>query len=49
MNQNDIQSLMNILSKMDKKELENGLNKASQFLSPKDKEAILNQLKKPNN
>ena len=49
LNGNDMQALMNILSKMDKKELEQGLNKASQFLSPKDKEAIINQLKNYNN
>ena len=49
LNGNDMQALMNILSKMDKKELEQGLNKASQFLSPKDKEAIISQLKKYNN
>ena len=41
LNKNDIQALMNILSKMDKKQLEEGLNKASNFLSPKEKEAIL--------
>lgn len=45
LNQNDMQTLMNILSKMDKKDLEQGLNKASQILSSKDKEMIINKLK----
>lgn len=45
MNQNDMKTLMNILSKMDKKDLEQGLSKASQVLSSKDKEMIINQLK----
>ena len=48
MNENDMQTLMNILSKMDKKEIEQGLNKASSFMNSKDKEAILNQLKNYN-
>jgi len=41
-----MQALMNILSKMDKKDLEQGLSKASKILSSKDKEMIINQLKK---
>ena len=48
LNQNDMQTLMSILSKMDKKDLEQGLSKASQILSSKDKEMIINQLKKNN-
>ena len=49
MNENDMQALMNILSKMDKKDIEKGLNKASAFLSSKEKESIINKLNNYNN
>ena len=40
-------SLMNMLSKMDKKQLEEGLAKANKILNnPKEKNAILEELKK---
>ncbi|MBO5004821.1 MAG: hypothetical protein J6D03_06220 [Clostridia bacterium] len=42
----DISSLMNMLSKMDKKQLEEGLAKASQVLNSKDKDKIINQITK---
>lgn len=38
--------LMSMLSKMDKKELEQGLNKMSQMLKNNDASTIINQLKK---
>lgn len=50
MNNNmDISKLMSMLSKMDKKDLEAGLAKASKILSSKDKDAIINSLKENNN
>ena len=44
----DINQLMSLLSKMDKKDLEKGLSQVSQMLSPKDKEAILKNLNNMN-
>ena len=41
MNNFDMNQLMNMLSKMDKKELEKGIAQASQFLQSKDKDEIL--------
>ena len=38
--------LMSMLSKMDKKELEDGLNKVSQILKNKDADTIINEIKK---
>ena len=40
----DISKLMNMLSKMDKKELEQGLAKAYQVLNSKDKNQIINDI-----
>lgn len=47
-NQNnlDMASLMQMLSKMDKKDLEAGIAKASQILNSKNKNEILNELNK---
>lgn len=42
----DMAQLMNMLSKMDKKDLENGLKKANEILNSKDKNSILNEIKK---
>lgn len=42
----DISKLMNMLSKMDKKQLEEGLAKASQVLNSKDKDKIINEITK---
>jgi hypothetical protein len=41
----DISKLMNTLSKMDKKDLEKGLNQLNKVLSSNDKDKIINQLK----
>lgn len=42
----DMASLMAMLSKMDKKDLEQGLNKVSNMLKSKDAEQIINEIKK---
>ena len=44
MNNMDMAKLMNLLSKMDKKELEQGLNKAAQILNSTDKDKISNEI-----
>ena len=44
----DMASLMSMLSKMDKKQLEDGLKKANQILQNKDKNEILNNLNNMN-
>ena len=41
----DMAKLMSLLSKMDKKDLEEGLAKASQILNSKDKNTIINDIK----
>ena len=48
MNNNNLNmaELMVMLSKMDKKDLEQGLNKMSQMLKNNNASAIINQLKK---
>lgn len=47
MNNNmNMAELMNMLSKMDKKDLEQGLNKMSQMLKNNDANAIIDQIKK---
>lgn len=49
MNNNmDMASLMSLLSKMDKKELEKNLNKVSQMLKSKDADSIINEIKNNN-
>ena len=46
-NQNtDMAQLMSMLSKMDKKDLEQGLNKVSSLLKSKDANQIINEIKK---
>ena len=40
--------LMSMLAKMDKNQLEQGLNKVSKMLNSKDADAIINQIKKNN-
>lgn len=42
----DMAKLMNMLSKMDKKDLEAGIAKANQILSSKDADKIINEIKK---
>lgn len=46
MNNMDMGKLMEMLSKMDKKQLEQGLAKVSQVLSSEDKNKIMNELSK---
>ena len=46
---NNMNMLLNMLSKMDKKDLEKGLQEANKILNSKNKEDILNQFKKNNN
>ena len=41
----DIAQMMNMLSKMDKKELEAGIAKANKILQTKSKEEILREIK----
>lgn len=45
-NKLDMAQLMNMLSKMDKKELESNLSKVSKMLNSKDADNIINQIKK---
>lgn len=45
----DIAQMMNMLSKMDKKELEAGIAKANQILQSKSKEEILQEFKNKSN
>lgn len=45
MNNADMSKLMNMLSKMDPKELENGIAKANEILKNNNKNEILNKLK----
>lgn len=44
MNNNDISNLMNILNKMDKNQLQNGLSQLNQILSDEDKKRLFNAL-----
>lgn len=44
MNNLDMNKLMSMLSKMDKKDLEKGLAQASQILNSKDKDEIMKKL-----
>lgn len=46
MNNNDMQKIMALLSKMDKKDLEAGIAKANAILQSKDKDTIMNEFKK---
>lgn len=49
MNNLDINELMKILSKMDKKDLENGLAKASKLFNSPDADKIINNIRNNNN
>lgn len=42
----DMVTLISMLSKMDKKDLEQGLNKVSSLLKSKDANQIINEIKK---
>lgn len=46
MNNNDMSALMGMLAKMDKKQLEQGLAKASEILNSKDKDKMIEEIKK---
>lgn len=45
-NKINMSQLMSMLSKMDKKDLENGLNQVSQILKSKDANTIIDEIKK---
>ena len=47
-NQIDMAKLMEMLSKMDKKELNEGLEKVSKMLNSKEADAIIHEMKKHN-
>lgn len=51
MNNNNIDmgTLMSMLSKMDKKDLDEGLSKVSKMLNSKDADKIINQIKNNTN
>ena len=46
MNNADMEKIMAMLSKMDKKDLEAGIAKANAILNSKDKNSIVNEIKK---
>ena len=48
MNSQDMNQLMAMLSKMDKKDLEAGLSKVSKMLNSKDANNIIDQIKNSN-
>ena len=48
MNNSDISKLLSMLSKMDKKDLQNGLSQASRILSQEDKAKLEGMLKNMN-
>lgn len=49
MNNMNMNMLLNMLSKMDKKDLEKGIEQANQILNSKNKDDIINGLKNNNN
>ena len=49
MNNNDISYLMNMLNKVDKNQLADGLNRMNQILSPEEKQKIIQALNFKNN
>ena len=48
MNNNDISGLINMLNKMDKKQLADGINQLNQILSNEDKQKIIQTLNNQN-
>ena len=48
-NNMDLEKMMAMLSKMDKKQLQEGLAKASKILESNDKNAIIDEIKKNTN
>ena len=49
MNSFDMAKIMSVLSKMDKKDLEEGIAKAQKILQSKNTNEIINDIKKNNN
>ena len=49
MNNMNMHMLFNMLSKMDKKDLEKGIEQANKILNSKDKDQIIDKLKNNNN
>ena len=49
MNNMNMNMLFNMLSKMDKKDLEKGIEQANKILNSKDKNQIIDKLKNNNN
>ena len=49
MNNMNMNMLFNVLSKMDKKDLEKGIEQANKILNSKDKDQIIDKLKNNNN
>ncbi len=49
MNNVNMNMLLNMLSKMDKKDLEKGIEQANKILNSKNKDEIMNQLKNNTN
>lgn len=49
MNDMNMNMLFNMLSKMDKKDLEKGIEQANKILNSKDKDQIIDKLKNNNN
>ncbi len=48
-NKIDMAQMMSMLSKMDKKDLEEGLNKVSKMLNSKEADQMINQIKNSTN
>ena len=48
MNNNDISYLMNMLNKMDKEQLNNGLKQLNQILTPEERQRIIQALNSKN-
>lgn len=42
----DVKQLMNMLSKMDKKDLQNSIQKANEIMNSNNRDEIINELKK---
>ena len=45
-NKMDVAQLMNMLSKMDKKDLQNSIQKANEIMNSNNRDEIINELKK---
>ncbi len=45
-NNMDMRQLLNMISKMDKKDLQASLQKANEIMNSKDRDTIINELKK---